>query len=408
MTAQRGRFCTTSRQREASQAAPPTRTSHISFPHTPRLCRSPLLGTQGQVAVGTNSCRRARGSTTSSCAVSVPTAASSCARVARSTFGEYLAPAKLTPSGTYCLLVVATLLDIITPELLHNVDKFIAACQTFEGGFACSSYAFDDSHRVAMAEAHGGYTSCSIFSHFLLSSVQPPKRLKSLPESYPVPIDVDSALRWNALMQGEASEAGGFRGRSNKLVDGCYSWWVGGSFPVLEELHRRQTEAKEGKSNGTGQAKIVLVDDDGEDEWADEPSMQALFNRGRRRICYVVDTQSLCKSTFFSPLRDPRARAEVSVISQARDPTCTTPATTSRACQSHSTASLTRPPRWRSTARRSRRARDCPLSSQRHQRAGGSRRRIAKPPAARSGPTSVAGSRTRRPTSLSEDPGAES
>lgn len=187
---------------------------------------------------------------------------------------------ELTNRGTYCLLVVATLLDIITPELLHNVDKFIAACQTYEGGFACSSWAFEDTQRVAMAEAHGGYTSCSVFSHFLLSSVQPPKRLESLPKSYPIPIDVDSALRWGALMQGEAGEAGGFRGRSNKLVDGCYSWWVGGTFPILEELHRREAETKSVKPNGTTEAKLVPIDDDGEDEWADEPSMHALFNRG--------------------------------------------------------------------------------------------------------------------------------
>ncbi|GMK58999.1 hypothetical protein CspeluHIS016_0700140 [Cutaneotrichosporon spelunceum] len=180
--------------------------------------------------------------------------------------------------GTYCLLVVATLLDIITPELLYNVDKVIAAGQTYEGGFACSSFAFQDDQRTAMAEAHGGYTSCSIFSHFLLSSVQPPNRLESLPETFPVPIDVDSALRWSALMQGEAVEAGGFRGRTNKLVDGCYSWWVGGTFPILEELHRREAEVKRGSTGNTG-GKIVPVDDDGEDEWADEPSMHALFNR---------------------------------------------------------------------------------------------------------------------------------
>lgn len=29
---------------------------------------------------------------------------------------------------------------------------------------------------------------------------------------------------------------GGFQGRVNKLVDGCYSFWVGGVFPLLEEL----------------------------------------------------------------------------------------------------------------------------------------------------------------------------
>lgn len=174
---------------------------------------------------------------------------------------------------------MATLLDIITPELLRDVDKVIAAGQTYEGGFACSSFAFAGDQRVSMAEAHGGYTSCSVHSHFLLSSVQPPKHLESLPESFPVPIDVDAALRWSAVMQGEAAEAGGFRGRSNKLVDGCYSWWVGGTFPILEELRRRETEAK-GDSTGSSGAKIVPVDDDGEDEWADEASMHALFNRG--------------------------------------------------------------------------------------------------------------------------------
>jgi len=173
---------------------------------------------------------------------------------------------KLTRSGTYCALIVASLLDIVTPELVHNVDKFIAGCQTYEGGFACSSFGGE-----AMAEAHGGYTSCSIFSHFLLSSVQPPKRLESLSADFPVAIDVDSAIRWSALMQGDAGEAGGFRGRANKLVDGCYSWWVGGSFPILEELRRREHEANEESS--TEGARI----EDG-DEWADEAT--TAFNRG--------------------------------------------------------------------------------------------------------------------------------
>ena len=29
---------------------------------------------------------------------------------------------------------------------------------------------------------------------------------------------------------------GGFRGRTNKLVDGCYSFWQGGLFPLLHSL----------------------------------------------------------------------------------------------------------------------------------------------------------------------------
>ena len=27
-----------------------------------------------------------------------------------------------------------------------------------------------------------------------------------------------------------------FQGRTNKLVDGCYSFWVGGIFPLLHQL----------------------------------------------------------------------------------------------------------------------------------------------------------------------------
>jgi protein farnesyltransferase subunit beta len=154
--------------------------------------------------------------------------------------------------GTYCLLVVATLLDIITPELIHNVDKFIAACQTYEGGFACSSFPFADGGRAAQAEAHGGYTSCALNSYFLLSTMIPSGTTTSL-GSFPAAIDVDAALRWSVMQQGEAIEAGGFRGRSNKLVDGCYSWWVGGGVPVVEALAARAKgdEDEEGKLSRT-------------------------------------------------------------------------------------------------------------------------------------------------------------
>lgn len=37
-------------------------------------------------------------------------------------------------------------------------------------------------------------------------------------------------------MQGSEIELGGFKGRTNKLVDGCYSWWVGGAFTLLGAL----------------------------------------------------------------------------------------------------------------------------------------------------------------------------
>jgi protein farnesyltransferase subunit beta len=45
-----------------------------------------------------------------------------------------------------------------------------------------------------------------------------------------------SLVRWISAMQGGGFDMGGFRGRTNKLVDGCYSWWVGSCFPLLEAL----------------------------------------------------------------------------------------------------------------------------------------------------------------------------
>jgi protein farnesyltransferase subunit beta len=57
------------------------------------------------------------------------------------------------------------------------------------------------------------------------------------PTSEPKPeINYKRLLRWLSNMQGSEVEIGGFKGRTNKLVDGCYSWWVGGSFGLLEAL----------------------------------------------------------------------------------------------------------------------------------------------------------------------------
>ncbi|KAI9458704.1 terpenoid cyclases/protein prenyltransferase alpha-alpha toroid [Russula earlei] len=127
--------------------------------------------------------------------------------------------------GIYCLLAVALLLDI----------AFIASCQTYEGGFSSASHpCFTDdgvlaAQRPSLGEAHGGYTFCALASWVLL---QP---YISASEDAPR-IDVRRLLRWLVHMQGSEVELGGFKGRTNKLVDGCYSWWVGGAFALLEAL----------------------------------------------------------------------------------------------------------------------------------------------------------------------------
>lgn len=34
---------------------------------------------------------------------------------------------------------------------------------------------------------------------------------------------------------------GGFQGRTNKLVDGCYSFWQGGVFPLINVILAKET-----------------------------------------------------------------------------------------------------------------------------------------------------------------------
>lgn len=137
--------------------------------------------------------------------------------------------------GIYCLLAVAHLLDIVTPELVSGTAAFIASCQTYEGGFSSASHpSFIGgalaAQRPSLGEAHGGYTFCALASWVLLQPY-----ISANDEDAPR-VDMRRLLRWLVLMQGSEVELGGFKGRTNKLVDGCYSWWVGGAFVLLEAL----------------------------------------------------------------------------------------------------------------------------------------------------------------------------
>ncbi|KAI9593649.1 terpenoid cyclases/protein prenyltransferase alpha-alpha toroid [Syncephalis fuscata] len=109
--------------------------------------------------------------------------------------------------GSYCALTVASLLNIMTPELLENCSSFIQRCQTYEGGLGSRPG----------VEAHGGYTFCGLGA-MLLMNQQEQLNLRSL-------------TVWAS--QRQMSYEGGFQGRTNKLVDGCYAFWCAGLFPLL-------------------------------------------------------------------------------------------------------------------------------------------------------------------------------
>ena len=49
-------------------------------------------------------------------------------------------------------------------------------------------------------------------------------------------LDLSKTLRYIALRQDEF--AGGFNGRTNKLVDSCYSWWIGTAARILSDYYK--------------------------------------------------------------------------------------------------------------------------------------------------------------------------
>jgi len=76
-------------------------------------------------------------------------------------------------------------------------------------------------------------------------------------------------------LQGLPIEGGGFKGRTNKLVDGCYSWWVGGLFPLLEEVI------------GVSKASPTTLGDS--EDWSDDDG--SLYNRQALQSFVLVSSQ---------------------------------------------------------------------------------------------------------------------
>lgn len=109
--------------------------------------------------------------------------------------------------ASYCALIVADILNIIDDDLVEGVVENVKMCQTVEGGLGPEPF----------CEAHGGYTFCGIASLILLNKLDV--------------IDVNKLLYW--LTNRQMTREGGFSGRTNKLVDSCYSFWQSSVFNML-------------------------------------------------------------------------------------------------------------------------------------------------------------------------------
>ncbi|KAF2479192.1 terpenoid cyclases/protein prenyltransferase alpha-alpha toroid [Neohortaea acidophila] len=109
--------------------------------------------------------------------------------------------------GAYCAMTMLTLLNLpleLPPDSLartagltrftDKLGEWISHCQTYEGGIA----------GAPTNEAHG---------------------------AIPRYLDVPALLAWLAARQTQPE--GGFQGRQEKLVDACYSHWVGGCWALI-------------------------------------------------------------------------------------------------------------------------------------------------------------------------------
>eukprot|EP01112_Ceratiomyxa_fruticulosa_P014777 TRINITY_DN4271_c0_g1_i1.p1 TRINITY_DN4271_c0_g1~~TRINITY_DN4271_c0_g1_i1.p1 ORF type:complete len:440 (+),score=66.27 TRINITY_DN4271_c0_g1_i1:671-1990(+) len=110
--------------------------------------------------------------------------------------------------GTYCAVSVASILNILTPELVEGAAEYIVRCQTYEGGLGA----------YPGNEAHGGFTFCGLAAMMLMGKAH----MLNLPR----------LLKWTVSKQMTLEQ--GFQGRTNKLVDSCYSFWVGALFPLVQ------------------------------------------------------------------------------------------------------------------------------------------------------------------------------
>ncbi len=109
--------------------------------------------------------------------------------------------------GSYCALSAAALCGVLSPKLKQGAGDYILRCQTYEGGLGGEPG----------NEAHGGYTFCAVAAMVLLGELHR--------------LDTVRLQRW--VLNRQMALEGGFSGRANKLVDGCYSFWQGGLLPLL-------------------------------------------------------------------------------------------------------------------------------------------------------------------------------
>lgn len=125
----------------------------------------------------------------------------------------------------------------VPQNLLDGVPEYLSRCQTYEGGIAGGPGGM---------EAHGGYAFCALAALCLLGDAH--VMLKKH-------LDLPRLIAWLSARQ--YAPEGGFSGRTNKLVDGCYSTWVGGCWALVEAALNGPPREEDEDEEETDEDKIT-------------------------------------------------------------------------------------------------------------------------------------------------------
>jgi len=115
---------------------------------------------------------------------------------------------------TYCAAAICFMLRDFSSMDRERSVAHILSCQTYEGGFGLAPG----------LEAHGGSTYCAVAALKLMGSLE----------------SVDAARRQHIVrwcLRRMVCGSGGYQGRSNKVSDSCYSFWIGASLDMLDASH---------------------------------------------------------------------------------------------------------------------------------------------------------------------------
>jgi len=121
--------------------------------------------------------------------------------------------------AVYCAASIATMLRLDMSDIFDKSIEYVISCQSWDGGFS----------PIPGGESHGGFTYTSLAALTMFGGIGKIR-------------DKDSLIRW--LVNRQMSVEGGFNGRANKLVDSCYNFWQGGSFPLVHSLLKPQFRPK--------------------------------------------------------------------------------------------------------------------------------------------------------------------